>query len=225
MKKIIAMLMALVLSFSGAGSVWAAAVSADFVDVNPNTYYYDSIAYVNEAGLMTGRDDTHFHPDDYLQRQELAVIIGRHYINTLNSELNLSTSADYYTDSVNWVKKHHIMNGYDNGNFGVGDYITREDFIVTLYNYAQQVVGYASIPERDESVLGQFADRAKISGYAYEPMYWQVSAGVIRGYDGDGIKVLDPQGHVTRGMAAVMLERFFEYYGSDFSEYGTVFAE
>ena len=105
MKKIIAMLMALVLSFSGAGSVWAAAVSADFADVNLNAYYYDSIAYVNEAGLMTGRDDTHFHPDDYLQRQELAVIIGRHYINTLNSELNLSTSADYYTDSVNWVKK------------------------------------------------------------------------------------------------------------------------
>ena len=70
-EKNIAMLMALVLSFSGASNVWAANASMGFVDVNPDVYYYDSIAYVNEAGLMTGRDDTHFHPDDYLQRQEL----------------------------------------------------------------------------------------------------------------------------------------------------------
>lgn len=226
MKKIFVLLMAVVLSFTGTSNVFAADTVADFEDVRSDAYYFDAITYVNEKGLMTGRDNTHFGPDGYLERQELAVIIGRHYTKVLNSKLDLNTPDEaYYTGFVKWVKKHQIMNGYADGNFGVGDNITRQDFIVVLDNYIQQIIGYDYIPEREPEVLGQFVDSRNIGEYAREAMYWNVVNGTIRGYEADGTMVLDPDGFVTRGMAAVMLERFFEYYGDDIMKDAIPFEE
>lgn len=227
MKKIITVLMILILSISGTVNVWAENLSMAFEDVNPNAYYYDSIAYMNEQSIMTGRDAFCFAPDDYLQRQDLAVILGRYYTKTMNPQLNLSSSeANYYTESVDWVKKHHIMNGYEDGDFGVGDYVTRQDFIVALSNYAQEVVGYAFAGAYNKNpIIAQFVDCDNISEYAYISMLWQAECGVIKGYEINGIKFIDPQAPVTRGMAAVMLERYIERFGKDFNKWGKSFIE
>ena len=61
---------------------------------------------------MFGKDDTHFVPygeDGCLQRQDLTVILGRHYTNVIDHQLSLSTTnGTYYADSVAWVKEIDI---------------------------------------------------------------------------------------------------------------------
>ena len=226
MRKLIYLLLSFVLCLGGTVNVFAAEKTvSSFADVDPNAYYNESVSYINKTGLMTGRDETHFAPEDYLQRQELAVIIGRHYTDTLNSDLNLNLSGEnYYVDSINWVKKHKIMNGYADGNFGVGDYITREDFIVTLARYSESVVGYMFIPD-DYGLLYKYKDYDNISDYAKFPMWWMCKTGIIKGYEINDVEVIDPQAPVTRGMAAVMLERYLQRYQQDFINDGIVFEE
>ena len=47
-------------------------------------------------------------------------------------------------------------------------------------------------------------------------MDYMVRCGIIQG-TGTDVKMLDPNGTVTRGMAAVMLQRYMEEYGADFT--------
>ena len=229
-KKTIALLLSFVLCFCMTGTVFAEDqeividdILHPFLDVDADAWYFDAVWYVKNEGLMTGKSGAHagyFAPGEYLQRHDLAVIFGRYYKNAVNSELNLDESKNaYYEDAVNWVKKYQIMNGYSSGDFGVGDTIIRQDFAVALYNFAQSVVGYVSIPERDPGVLGKFPDADEVSDYANMAMYWMVRDGIIQG-EGTDVKMLNPQGPVNRAMAATMLQRFIEVYGADFEKYG-----
>ena len=81
-KKIVALLMAVVSCFSlGATAFAAENPEQTFKDVEPGTWYYEGVEYVNERGLMTGmggEDEGYFKPDEYLQRQDLALILARY---------------------------------------------------------------------------------------------------------------------------------------------------
>ena len=242
MKKIIALSLVVLLSFAGIMDVSAygdnivdeepipldenANLDGPFFDVWPNDWYYDAAGFMRETGFMgvlSGEDFNFFLPGEKLQRQDVAVIFGRIYKELVNNEVDLSMKHkpyDYYVNYVKWVNKYHIMNGYADGNFGVGDDITREDFATSLYNFVMAVAPFSFIPEKDPGVLGSFADKGDVRDYSYDAMYWMVGNGIIQGYENDGVKTIQPQGTVTRGMAAVMLQRFFESYEDEFKEYG-----
>lgn len=48
-----------------------------FSDVPTNAWYYDSLSQAYGAGLIQGRDTTHFAPNQYITREEMAVIVGK----------------------------------------------------------------------------------------------------------------------------------------------------
>ena len=50
-----------------------------------------------------------------------------------------------------------------------------------------------------------------VSSYAGKQMYRMVQYDVIQG-EGTDVKLLNPHGKVTRGMAAVMLQRYLEAF-------------
>jgi len=205
-KKITALLLACLIAIQC--SSFAFAYTNPFEDVSSNSWFYNAVMYVNGNGLMTGKDPSHFAPEEYMQRQDVAVVLARHF-QSVGGNVDLSGPSDpYYANYIKWAKEKQIMMGYANGNFGVGDYITREAFVTVLYRY-KSIGGI----DPDPSVLDTYSDLNKISDYAKLPMDFAIVDGIIQGYEKDGVKTIDPQGFLTRAMAAQIMERFFDTYG------------
>ena len=179
-----------------------------FVDVAEGDWYYDAVADVYDAGLMTGIDGTHFAPNQKLARAQFALILYR-----LNDSPEVDgkspfkdvAEGDWYTDAVIWANKQGIITGYtDTGLFGPGDDITREQLVVMMYRYQKSISDVKA-----ESVdLSDFKDGAKVSAFAKEAMEWAVGTGVISGKDNG--TVLDPQGTATRAECATIIIRMLD---------------
>lgn len=111
-------------------------------------------------------------------------------------------SDDWYTEAVNWAVANGIMNGYDSGEFGVGDALTREQFCAIIAN----AVG-ADLEGIDESALGAFPDAGGASEWAHRAVAWAVESGVIHGAElEDGSRALQAGRAISRSeMAAMMM--------------------
>ena len=117
-----------------------------------------------------------------------------------------------------------IMTGNSNGEFGVGDVITRQDCITALDRYVDAcgLIRVSAVEDpyyftKIEQFETTYADIDQLRDYSYIIMYVAVmNDKLITGVEKDGGKYLEPNGLVTRGMVSVMLERWFERFG----EYG-----
>lgn len=182
---------------------------ADFSDVPADAWYAEAVQYVYENGLMTGTSDTTFSPDLTTSRSMIATILWRMAGSpVVNYAMDFAdVPADqWYAEAVRWASSEGIVGGYGNGSFGTGDPITREQFAVMLYRFAQKQ-GYDVSVGENTNILS-YTDVSAVSEYAIPAMQWAVGSGVITGM-GD---TLAPQGETTRAQAAMMLMRFCEQY-------------
>lgn len=183
--------------------------TADFSDVPADAWYAEAVQYVYENGLMTGTSDTTFSPDLTTSRSMIATILWRMAGSpVVNYAMDFAdVPADqWYAEAVRWASSEGIVGGYGNGSFGTGDPITREQFAVMLYRFAQKQ-GYDVSVGENTNILS-YTDVSAVSEYAIPAMQWAVGSGVITGM-GD---TLVPQGETTRAQAAMMLMRFSEQY-------------
>ena len=178
-----------------------------FKDVKESDWFYDAVSYVVENGLMRGMSEDIFAPNTPLTREMLAVVLYNVEGQPESTEANTFTDVKgdmWYTDAILWANENGIVAGYDNGAYGVGDLITREQFATILYRYAQ-FKGYDTT--QGGMAVREFSDYESISDYARPAMAWAVNAGIMGGMD-DG--TLMPQGKATRAEAATMLMNFCE---------------
>ena len=178
-----------------------------FKDVKENDWFYEAVSYAVENGLMSGMSEDIFAPNTPLTREMLAVVLYNVEGQPESAGVNPFTDvkADiWYTDAILWANENGIVAGYDNGAYGVGDFITREQFAAILYRYAQ-FKGYDTT--QGGMAVREFSDYENISDYARPAMAWAVNAGIMGGMD-DG--TLMPQGKATRAEAATMLMNFCE---------------
>ena len=178
-----------------------------FLDVKKSDWFYDAVSYAVENGLMSGMSEDIFAPNTPLTREMLAVVLYNVEGQPEGTGVNAFTDvkADmWYTDAILWANENGIVAGYDNGAYGVGDFITREQFAAILYRYAQ-FKGYDTT--QGGMAVREFSDYENISDYARPAMAWAVNAGIMGGMD-DG--TLMPQGKATRAEAATMLMNFCE---------------
>ena len=183
--------------------------TADFSDVPADAWYAEAVQYVYENGLMTGTSDTTFSPDLTTSRSMIATILWRMAGSpVVNYAMDFAdVPADqWYAEAVRWASSEGIVGGYGNGSFGTGDPITREQFAVMLYRFAQKQ-GYDVSVGENTNILS-YTDVSAVSEYAIPAMQWAVGSGVITGM-GD---TLAPQGETTRAQTAMMLMRFSEQY-------------
>ena len=175
-----------------------------FTDVASGSWYYDSVAYVYEQGLMGGTGEGRFSPDLTTSRAMIVTILYR-----LEGSPAVSGGASFadvtagqgYSDGVAWASANGIVTGYSNGSFGPDDTITREQMAAILYRYAR----YKGYDLSAQAALDGYADAAQVSAYAADAMKWAVGSGLITGTSGT---TLSPAGSATRAQAAVILARF-----------------
>ena len=181
-----------------------------FVDVQEGAWYYEYVRYNYMAGIMTGKDDAHFAPDENLARAQFAVIL--HRMNdepaVTYTEVFPDVSDDvWYTNAILWANNIGVVTGYSNtGCFGPADNINREQMAVMMYRYAN----YKGYDTGNKADFNNFSDADRVSAYAEEAMRWAVGNKIISGKNNGTL--LDPQGNATRAECATIIMRFTEKF-------------
>ena len=153
-----------------------------FPDVADNAWYAEAVRYNAIRGYITGYKSGKFGPADTLQRQDFIVILARisgvdfSAFDDVECTLSDVAKGSYYEAAVKWAVENEIIKGYENGKFGVGDAITREQVATILYRY----MGAPTV-SRMTMTLKPFADKDKISSFAKNAMVWAIQNGVISG--------------------------------------------
>ena len=183
-----------------------------FTDVKETDWFYKSVMFVYENGLMAGTSATTFDPNSNATRAQLAVIFYRMEGSPKVEGKNSFTDVEYgpgtawYYDAVTWAEQSGVVGGYGDGRFGPGDPVTREQLAAIFYRYAQ----YKGYDVTAAGNLDRFTDKDKVSEWAKQPLIWAVSSGIV---NGTGDNLLSPQGTATRAQLAAMLHRFIDKYG------------
>lgn len=177
-----------------------------FMDISEKAWYHEAVDYVYNNDLFSGTSATTFDPEMVMSRAMLVTVLyridGKPDITAENHFLDVE-AGNWYTDAVIWADANEIVYGYDDGNFGPNDSISREQMAVILYRYTEYK-GYDMTASAD---LSGFTDADEITDYAETAMAWAYANHIINGM-GDG--TLDPQGKATRKQVAAILQRFCE---------------
>lgn len=181
-------------------------VTLPFTDVKASSWFADAVKYVYKKGLMNGKSDTTFVPNEATNRAMLVTILYR-------MEGSPEVTADvpftdlkqaWYKDAVAWAYENEIVNGTSATTFDPNGAITRQQMAAILYRY-NTFKGYAA-SERAE--LGGFPDGGKVQAYAKDAMSWANAVGLITGSDVGGQILLQPRGNATRAQVATILQRY-----------------
>ena len=181
-----------------------------FKDVSETVWYYNSVKYCYDNGIIMGTTDTTFSPNNNLTRANLVTILWRMEGNQkVSGSLKFSDvkSQEYYYDAVNWAASKGIVNGYEDGKFRPNNNITREQLATILMNYAR----YKGKDTRERTDLNKFVDNKGISSYAKDSISWAVAKNVMSGKV-NGTRI-DPAGTASRAEAAAMIANYCNYIG------------
>ena len=176
-----------------------------YSDVNENDWFYNSAMICNKLGIMTGYSSGDFGPSNALQRQDFVLILARFFNVDLDSfnynecDMPDVVKGSYYYEAICWAVTAGIIKGYDNGYFGVGNNITREQIATILFRYTH-IYNYKG----DYSLLDRFDDKSSISPYAVDGMVWAIENGLISGMNPT---TLAPCNNATRAEAATIITR------------------
>ncbi|MBO4835430.1 MAG: S-layer homology domain-containing protein [Lachnospiraceae bacterium] len=199
-----------------------------FTDVqNPDAWFYQvvydivKIKNANGKPLMSGFADGsgRFGATDPLTRQDFAVILYRladePAVPDMDNPFDDTSEGGYYYGSVLWAKATGVISGYDNGKFGVGDKITREQVATILYRFANEFLKMDTSKALAEGDLSTFDDKAAVSSWAQEALTWANGAGIIKGTADNKINA---RGNAARAEIAAMMIRFLEYHRAQVEE-------
>ena len=144
MKKLLAMVLALVMTMSLAVS--ASAVKAD---EKINEDYAEAVAVLNGMGVFKGYEDGSFKPENKITRAEVATIIYRIYTGDVakNDKSGLYASYNKFTDMagagwaagyIGYCSNAELVKGYPNGTFQPSGNITGYEVLAMIL----RAVGY-----------------------------------------------------------------------------------
>lgn len=186
-------------------SVAAPTVRLDFSDVNTDFWASESIYYLKERGVVGGRPDGSFAPDDTITRAEFIKILCEAFGLTGTEEVEFS---DVAADS--WMHSYTAKAGGlgiikgDEGRFMPNNQITREDAAVLLYRVLQHKGITLQMGGNDA-----FEDSKEISDYALSEVLSLAAAKLINGMDGASFC---PRQSMTRAQCAQLVANTLRGY-------------
>lgn len=171
-----------------------------FSDVAVNHWAFDSINALYEKDIIKGKSEKLFAPDDFVTRAEAVKMIVTGIAGGAVSDTETKFS-DVPKDSweyeyVSAASALGIIKGYDDGTFGTGECITRQDLCVMIYRAMEQA-GYEIFGGASD-----FTDSEKIADYAAEAVNSLASGKIISGME-DGS--FCPEQKATRAETAKII--------------------
>ncbi|MCD1259726.1 carbohydrate-binding protein [Paenibacillus athensensis] len=183
----------------------AAYAKASFTDTFVTAWAEASINALAARGAVQGTGNGLFDPTGQVTRAQFIQMLIETF--DLADASATSTFADvpqgqWYTRAIASAQKLGIVNGKDDGRFGVNDPITREDMAVMIYRISQQL----HLTLTAEGGSASFADQAQIAAYAQTAVGAMKAAGIVDGMDNGSFA---PKEHASRAQAATMIFRLF----------------
>ena len=140
---------------------YATLSSTKFPDVADDDWFAADVSKAVGAGYMKGYDDGTFRPDDFITRQEAALVFARIYELEETHETYDFTDIESIPNWSRWavvaVAKAGIMTGYPDGSFGPAGKIKRAETVTVLDRLVAEVF-------TEEGTYGSLDEETVIDG-------------------------------------------------------------
>ena len=174
-----------------------ATTAAQFSDVNTGDWFYQNVMDAVAAGIVSGRGDGTFGPNDRITRRDFAIMVSKLLLDGEDAPEATTTpfsdvaANDYGLNAIAYCAENGIISGFD-GEFRPGDNITRQEAASVMKN-ALELTGTTS---------DLFADDAAIATWAKANVYACKAAGIFNGDDNNNF---NPTSTLTRAEAASIM--------------------
>lgn len=170
-----------------------------FRDIEHVAWAKPAIESLSKRGIISGISETESAPDALVTREQFTkmfVLALALFEEDAKTDFVDVAVSDWFYPYVSSAQSCGIVKGDENGCFGAGAFITREDMAVMLYRAAQAArISFAAGDEMS------FYDAGEISGYAKDAVMTMANANIINGSDG----AFMPKAPATRAQAAKMI--------------------
>lgn len=171
-------------------------VVVNFSDLSDAAWATEAIKALAEDGIVSGKGDGKFYPNDTVTREEFVKIIvealdiyNKNAVASFDDVQDSRWSYGYIASAVH----AGIIKGVSDTEFNPAGTMSRQDMAVIMY----RVAGLLGLDVAGDSSV--FADNADIAEYAKEAVGALSGAGIINGTGND---CFSPKGTVTRAQAA-----------------------
>lgn len=173
--------------------------SNSFTDIDSVSWALKAINTLYHKGVISGKADGVFAPNDKLKREEIVkiLVLGMNIPTTTEATAFDDVDAnEWYADYIARAKASGVVTGVSDTAFGVGTNVTRQDIAVMIYRAAKNV-GTGFVKTKTD-----FNDYDTVADYAREAVSMLAGEGIINGYDDGSFR---PTDYVTRAEAAKMV--------------------
>ncbi len=168
-----------------------------FSDVDKDHWANEAIQCLFDKEIVSGYEDDTFKPNNQITREEfIKMIVSALDIDTTNikSEFTDVDRDKWYTSYIDAAFGKKLISGREDGSFGIGEEITREEMCVIVRRAINTLTKVRTYTE--------FDDEMDISEYAREAVADLYSAGIVNGISA---KEFSPKSVVTRAQAAKII--------------------
>ena len=177
-----------------------------FGDFIASDWFFSAIDKAVGFGIFSGKGNGVFDPNKEITRAEFVTALS----NLMGADLSGYTSGSPFTDVTNynstmqrailWAYDKGYVAGFSDGTFHPNDVIQREQMCVILAKAA-------GLTKKDKSA--EFADDAKISGWAKDAVYACRDQALISGVGGNQF---DPRATASRAQTCVVTGKLYELF-------------
>jgi len=169
---------------------------AVFDDIGNYDWAKEAITDLYNKCIINGKEAGKFAPADSVKREEFAKMVVLAFdIMVVPIEYDFSDvdNGAWYEDYVYALASTGIINGRDDGSFGVGDYITRQEIAVILERIANYKKAELKATETE------FKDNGDISSWAESAMKKMYGSGILSGFEDNTVR---PNENASRAQVA-----------------------
>ncbi|MCV9950824.1 S-layer homology domain-containing protein [Paenibacillus sp. BT-177] len=194
------------------GAYALASQKSNFVDLKNRPWAQSAIEDMASRMILKGVDESHFQPEAWVTRAELATILVRALgLQEKPSKTNIKfrdiQKSDWFYRTVITAQQYGILTGYKDGTFQPDHAITRQEAIVALVRAMRIIIEESSRNESDITEnLSTFEDQEQVAEWAREPLSWVIHTGALQG---DGTNLL-PHQRLTRAETAILVQRMLK---------------
>lgn len=178
-----------------------------FTDLDQAEWARDSILSLAGRGYLSGDGDEKFRPNDEITREEFVkLLLCGLEIDPGDGESGFADARPgaWYGPYLAAARAAGIVNGDDNGSFGVGQQITRQDMAVMVFRAVETTAGQKLRAAQSAA----FADCSQISAYALDAVDWMHQEMLISGM---GDNTFAPLENASRAQAAKLIEGLLQW--------------
>ena len=179
-----------------------------FTDIDEYEWAKEAINGLVDNYIINGITDTTYEPGRSIKREEFVKMITAGLrLTGAEAEVTLSDvrKEDWFYSVIGAAERAQLITGDDDGHFGVGQYITRQDAAVIAVRAAK----YRGVTLNKDKNM-KFADETEMAPYAKDAIYELANAGIVNGMSEE---IFAPQNNITRAEAAQLLYGLFKTIG------------